>query len=412
MGAGADEGDDPMYKPFPLKGLRFSISPETQANVARAEHALVRMEDKALNGRAGGSLRRVLSRLEAVSAIRIEGKALRLMALLRLEACAASEGDARACAEPFDLFGFEREEERRAAVEVLRFERVLDRIYGPKPPASPFSLEDLLDIHSIACLGRPAKETGSGLRRRKWSVDGDSPAAKVYKPSPAEEVPSLVDDLVAFVRHEAYSPITQVAIAHFQFESIKPFKSGMDKTGRLMCHDILRRRGLMTGVVAPIGLEPAIDTASHAQALLPYNFGVSIDKANFMAIIDQWVDFCALSAEASARVADVYLDAILKVRESWVDDFGRPNKGSALEALLDLLPGTPVLKVRQAAALTGKSLSSANDALLRLERAGVVEEADRFQRGRLFVARRAVDVLEELAKRITPDRPVDRDSLA
>ena len=69
----------------------------------------------------------------------------------------------------------------------------------------------------------------------------------------------------------------------------------------------------MTGVVAPIGLEPAIDTASHAQALLPYNFGVSIDKANFMAIIDQWVDFCALSAEASARVADVYLDAILKV---------------------------------------------------------------------------------------------------
>lgn len=398
-----------MYTPSLLKMQRFNISPEVQACTARAEQALVRMEDKALYGCVSGSLKRVLARIEAVSTIRIEGKAPRLIALLQLEACASSEG-ARVRDEAFDFFGFECEEEKLAAIEVLYFERALDYVYRDLDPGKPFSLDELLDAHSLARFGCCASESGVGFRNREWSVEKVS--AKVYEPPRSEDVRAFVEDLVDFASLEAYSPIAQAAIAHFQFESIKPFKSGMDKTGRLMCHAILHRRGLMSGIVAPIGLEPAIDTASHAQSLLPYNFGRAIDETNRMAFIDQWVRFCALSAEVSARAADVYLDAILRLKESWFDDFGRPNKGSALEDLLDLLPGTPVLTVKQAAALTGKSLSAVNDALSRLERAGIVQAVDRFQRGRLFAAPRAVDLLEQMARRITPERPVDRDSLA
>lgn len=398
-----------MYTPSLLKMQRFNISPEVQACTARAEQALVRMEDKALYGRVSGSLKRVLARIEAVSTIRIEGKAPRLIALLQLEACASSEG-ARVRDEAFDFFGFECEEEKLAAIEVLYFERALDYVYRDLDPGKPFSLDELLDAHSLARFGCCASESGVGFRNREWSVEKVS--AKVYEPPRSEDVRAFVEDLVDFASLEAYSPIAQAAIAHFQFESIKPFKSGMDKTGRLMCHAILHRRGLMSGIVAPIGLEPAIDTVSHAQSLLPYNFGRAIDETNRMAFIDQWVRFCALSAEVSARAADVYLDAILRLKESWFDDFGRPNKGSALEDLLDLLPGTPVLTVKQAAALTGKSLSAVNDALSRLERAGIVQAVDRFQRGRLFAAPRAVDLLEQMARRITPERPVDRDSLA
>lgn len=398
-----------MYTPSLLKMQRFNISPEVQACTARAEQALVRMGDKALYGRVSGSLKRVLARIEAVSTIRIEGKAPRLIALLQLEACASSEG-ARVRDEAFDFFGFECEEEKLAAIEVLYFERALDYVYRDLDPGKPFSLDELLDAHSLARFGCCASESGVGFRNREWSVEKVS--AKVYEPPRSEDVRAFVEDLVDFASLEAYSPIAQAAIAHFQFESIKPFKSGMDKTGRLMCHAILHRRGLMSGIVAPIGLEPAIDTASHAQSLLPYNFGRAIDETNRMAFIDQWVRFCALSAEVSARAADVYLDAILRLKESWFDDFGRPNKGSALEDLLDLLPGTPVLTVKQAAALTGKSLSAVNDALSRLERAGIVQAVDRFQRGRLFAAPRAVDLLEQMARRITPERPVDRDSLA
>ena len=401
-----------MYTPRLLKSQRFNVSPRTQANVARAERALVRMEDKALYGNVSGSLRRVLARLEAVSTIRIEGKAPRFAALLQLEACASSEDALLVRDGPLDYFGFDNEEERRISIEVLRFERALDHIYRNLGPERPFSVDDLLDVHALARFGCDAAESGTGFREKDWILEDSAAAAKVYQPPQPEDVQAFMADLVAFADGEAYGPITQAAIAHFQFESIKPFKSGLDKTGRLMCHVILHRRGLMGSIVAPIGLEPAIDTTSHAQSLLPYNFGRAIDETNRMAFIDQWIDFCALSAEVSVQAADVYLDAILKLKESWLEDFGKPNKGSALEALFDLLPGTPMLTVKQAAAMTGKSLSAVNDAFLRLERAGIVDALDRFQRGRLFAAPRAIDLLEGISKRITPESPIDRDSLA
>lgn len=401
-----------MYTPDIMRNQRFAISPETQAYTARAERALVRMEDKALNGHVGGSLRRVLSRLEAISTIRIEGKTPQLAALLQLEACAA-DGDDEPIrrGDPFDFYGFGNEDERQVAVEVLFFERALDRIYRNPDIEEPLSVGYLLDIHSIARFGCSAEKSGVGFRQKAWGCDGGGAAPRVYEPPEPKSVGMLVDDLVVFMEQEVYSPITQAALAHFQFESIKPFKSGMDKTGRLMCHAIMHRRGLTNSIIAPIGLEPAIDTPSHARSLLPYNFGCALDETNRMEFIDQWVGFCALSAEVSARAADVYLDAILRLKESWLDDFGKPNKGSALEDLFNVLPGTPILTVKQAAAMTGKSLSAVNDALLRLERAGVVKTLERFQRGRLFVAQRAVDLLEDIGRRITPAIPVDRDSL-
>lgn len=394
-----------------MRNQRFFVSPETQSNTARAERALVRMEDKALNGHVSGSLKRILARLEAISTIRIEGKAPRLLALLQMEACAAEGEPAVHAGEPFDDFGFGDEDERQVAIEVLYFERALEKIYASQDSDGLFDTGYLLDIHSLARFGCPAEKSGVGLRKSAWASGRSDARAKVYEAPDPSMVGPLVRDLAAFCESEVYSPITQAALAHFQFESIKPFKSGMDKTGRLMCHAILHRRGLTNSIVAPIGLEPAIDTPSHARSLLPYNFGCAINETNRMRFIDQWVDFCALSAEVSARAADMYLDAILKLKGRWLEEFGRPNRGSALEDLFNLLPGTPVLTVKQAASLTGKSISAVNDALLRLERAGIVKTLDRFQGGRLFVAQRAVDLLEDIGRRITPEQPVDRDSL-
>ena len=99
------------------------------------------------------------------------------------------------------------------------------------------------------------------------------------------------------------------------------------------------------------------------------------------------------------------------LRDAWFERFGRPNRGSALETLLSLLPGHPVLTVRQASALLGKSVSSVNDALLKLEAAGIVASDDGFDRNRVYVAAEAIDMLERLEGQLIPTAPVARDSL-
>ena len=112
------------------------------------------------------------------------------------------------------------------------------------------------------------------------------------------------------------------------------------------------------------------------------------------------------------RVADIFLNAILELRDSWIERFGRPNKGSALEALINLLVGHPVLTVRQAANLIGKSVSAVNDALLKLESAGIVSSGEGLRREGIYSAVEAVDVLERLERELMPHAPVARNSVS
>lgn len=401
-----------MYTPIPLDAQTFVLSPQTQAGVARAEMKLIRMEEKARNGGVDVALSHALGRLEAISTIRIEGKLPSLQSLLCME---SSLGDADVEDEMFDdfvEFGVESEEQKNTALEVIRYTKALNHIYERVDETVAITPETLLNIHSYALYGRSAEQSKTHFREKRYVLPSDMAASKVYEPPSPESIRPLIEDLCAFINEEAYAPTAQAAIAHFQFEEIKPFKSGLDKTGRLMCHAIYRHRGLLRDVVAPIGLEPAIDTKSHAESLLPYNFGRAVGADNRMVLVDNWTAFCAWSAEVAVHAADVYLNAILSLKKHWIELFGAVSRGSAVDRILSLLPGTPMLTVKQAASFTGKSITSVNDAFARLEKAGILEVVDLPRRSRVFRAPDALKVFEELDRRIVPAAPVDRDSLA
>ncbi len=52
--------------------------------------------------------------------------------------------------------------------------------------------------------------------------------------------PGPLDDLIAFSNRDDVEPVTQVAIAHAQFESIHPFTDGNGRIGRALIGAILR----------------------------------------------------------------------------------------------------------------------------------------------------------------------------
>lgn len=401
-----------LYTPTALKGRRFAVTPHTQAGVSRAEVALVRLEDKAEDCEVRAALHRVLTRLESVSSIRIEGKRPSLRAVIKAESLLDFCDDSSVQRlNALDALDFVSEDEWATTLEVAYNELAVERIYRAISPGAAVTPELLLDIHAISRFGRRAHETGTRLRTAEYDPSHAHDNRTPYRPPAPADIPGLLGDLCAFINQEIYSPITQTAIAHFQYEGIKPFKTGLDKSGRLLSHVVIHRRNLAQRLIAPIGLEPAIDTRTHAQALLPYNFGATLDEQGMAEALDRWVAFCAHSLEVSVQAADACLDAILGLRDTWIERFGRPNKGSALGGLLNLMVGQPVLTVRQAVGLLGKSVSSVNEALLRLEDAGIVASAEGLQRNRIYVAHEAVEVLESLEQAMIPHGPVARDSV-
>lgn len=401
-----------MYSPRPLAEQSHFLSPRTQALIARAEYAVIRAEEEAVRCGTAQALNRVLSRVEALSSVRIEGKRPSMVSLCYLEAILAGDGadDDRLAA--LDVFDFEDEETKLVAWETLNYIKALDYIYRLDCEEITITPAFLLMIHSIVRWGRACEESGTSFRRKMFEYSEEQVTSRYYKPPHPEQLDDLLQDLCSFANDDVYTPVSQSAIAHFQLEGIKPFKTGLDKTGRLMCHAIMRRRGLMRKMVSPIGLEPAVDTKSHASFLLPYSQGLTVDEQTSVSHIGRWVDFCAYSADVAARTANVYSQAILSIREIWREKIGKISRGSAVESLISVLSGTPAVTVKQAVALTGKGASAVSDAIARLEHAGVVVLSETSRRAHVFVAPDAVNVFDAIDRKLSPEVAVSRDSFS
>ena len=111
-----------------------------QAWLSRSETALVRLEDRAEGCEVRGALHRVLSRLEAVSSVRVEGRRPRLSTVLKIESLLSFDGtDSADRVAALDALDFDDEEDREAAIEAVYYQMALGMIYGSMGPGTPFT---------------------------------------------------------------------------------------------------------------------------------------------------------------------------------------------------------------------------------------------------------------------------------
>jgi Fic family protein len=293
----------------------------------------------------------------------------------------------------------------------LRYKSALAWCAKNITPGCTISPEILLEIHSRCRFGVSYKESGATFRKAEFVSQGDV-ATQQYQPPEAQQLEMLIDDLCAFINQDSWSPISQSAIAHFQFESIKPFKTAMDRTGRAMCHAIFFRRGFMNGTITPIALLPTLSTKTQAHMLSSYDMGNNIDSyARRMGAINRWVSFCAVAADLAADSINMLSNMVRQLEAHWHQQTGKLNKGSIGEELLLLLPAHPILTVASAMALTDKSFSATNDALHRLTRAGVLTMSQKsHEKTRYFRAHEALEAFEKTLKRIVDKRAAARNS--
>ncbi|MDR1183493.1 MAG: Fic family protein [Coriobacteriales bacterium] len=383
-----------MFTPRPIAEEAFYISGKAAADTSHAEVKMVRAESVLLT-EGNSALREIISCLEAISTIRIDGCNPDPKQLFELKLVST------------DIAGKGCED----ALEVLRYKGALEWCAQNVQPGSDITPATLLEIHSRCRYGVGRKESGVSFRKSEFLKPTNEEYLH-YAPSHPADIESLVEDLCVFINKEIYSPITQAALAHFQFEGIKPFKSEMDRTGRAMCHAVFFRRGFMLGTITPISLLPALYIKTHAQKLMPYDTGGNIDEnlARIQAM-NQWISFCAYSAKLAAQSVDLFGSMVEKLNRKWREQTGRLSKGSVAEAMLSVIQSNPVLTVASAIEITGYSFSAVNDALNRMVQAGILSVSQ--EPGYKMRVFRANDVLESMEKnldKLMTQDPIPRNS--
>jgi Fic family protein len=240
----------------------------------------------------------------------------------------------------------------------------------------------------------PTPELSGVVRIRQNWIGGSSynPCSAAFVPPPPEAVDGLLADLLDYVNGDEHPALVQAAIAHAQFETIHPFADGNGRTGRALIHIILRRRGVAPRFVPPISLVLATWATDYVAGLTAFRHVGRPDTPKRSTAAAPWLRTFATATTRTCIDAERYAQQIRALDDQWRAQLGRVRAGSAVELILDRLPGVPVLTVDSAARLIGRSKVRTGEAIDRLTEAGVLRQRNiHRQRYRVF---EATDVIE------------------
>ena len=375
-----------VYRPDPLAGRRFVLDGSTAADVADAEAALVRLNASAETLADTESLARLLLRAESVASSRIEGLDVGGRRLLRADA-ARRLGKA-----PRDV----------TAEEVLG--NIDAMVWGIESvePGGPITLEIVLEAHRLLLAGTRFEEHGGRIRTEQNWIGGGSynPCAAAFVPPPPEDVHDLLEDLVRFCNDDTLPALAQAAVAHAQFETVHPFVDGNGRTGRVLLHLVLRRRGLAHRVLPPVSLILATWSNDYVGGLTATRYAGAPDSPQAHEGINRWVSFFASASLRAVQDARRFEEHVRTLQASWRERSGNPRRDSAAHLLIEALPTAPVLTVSTASELTGRSFQAARQAVRQLVDAGVLTQVNVGRRNRAFEAPELIDAFTTLERQL------------
>jgi Fic family protein len=377
--------DYDAYVPDTLTRWNFSLPADLIANVSDAETAIRRLNAAATSHVNLEGLARFLLRAESVASSKIEGLEAGPGRLLDAEIVLAQGGDAA----------------DRIAVEVLANVAAMEAAVELGSSTETITLEHLLDIHRILMEQSATPGIGGVIRNTQNWIGGSShnPCSAAFVPPPPDTLNALLSDLLSYMNGDDHPALMQAALTHAQFETIHPFADGNGRTGRALIHVILRRRGLAPRFVPPISLVLATSPNDYIAGLTAYRHVGSAHSSERSAGASDWLRQFAFAAHRSCNDAESYAKKISALDTHWRDRLGRVRGNSAVELIIALLPGVPMITVESTARLIGRSEMRTGEAINRLEAAGVLRQRNiGRQRYRVFEAADVVDLFTGLER--------------
>lgn len=378
------------YMPDPLAMRDVVLSGGVAADVADAETAITRLDMQATALTDTEALSRLLLRAECVASSRIEGLEVGPRRLLRAEA-AREMGEPSADVTAEEILG--NIDAMRQALQEAEAETRITR-------------QTILGIHQCLLGNTPLKRHAGRVRDVQNWIGGSAynPCGAAFVPPPPEAVPDLLDDLADFCNGDSLPAVVQAALAHAQFETIHPFADGNGRVGRALIHLILRRRGLSRNVQPPISLVLATRSGDYIRGLTEFRYAGSPEGEAARQGLNLWVGIFSASCVRATDDAYAFERRCQAIQTAWRDKIGPIRRDSSADLLMRLLPGTPILSVKTAMAMLGRSKPQVNQAVGRLQEAGVLRQVTAGKRNRAFEAREIVDAFADLERQLaSPD---------
>lgn len=208
-----------------------------------------------------------------------------------------------------------------------------------------------------------------------------------FVPPPPNKVDDLMANLEEYINTASdYPPLVRLALIHYQFETIHPFRDGNGRIGRLLITLLLVHWELLPLPLLTLSAYFERNRDEYVNRLL----AISRDGD-----WSGWVRFFLEGVKVQSEEANEVARNLSALKADWREAIQSQPRSSALQlALVDYLFQRPMFSIPQAADLLGVSYQSAKNNVERLEEEGILNQVpDTYPQ--LYAA---PDILRELTR--------------
>ena len=279
---------------------------------------------------------------------------------------------------------------RSEAVEVWNYINALEHGLNS---TLPLCNRLICEMHQVLMHGVRGQDQQPGEFRSVQNYIGQNGKglgnARFVPPPPGEALTQSMRDLEQFLndRRHGLPPLVAIAMAHYQFETIHPFRDGNGRVGRLIV--------ALSFCKGPNALltRPLVYVSAYFERHRQEYY----DRLLRVSTHGEWEGWVRFFLRAVANQADDAMQRaqrLLELRAEFVRQVTEPKASSLLPKLVDHLFDWPAVNTRMVASHLNIQVQAAQRHIDRLADKGILEEVTGASYGRVWVARRLFSIVE------------------
>ncbi len=232
----------------------------------------------------------------------------------------------------------------------------------------PITLGLIRHMHSLLLEGVRGHETRGKFRdvqvyigNREQNIENAR-----FVPAPPHMVVELMDRFQQYVPWDENLPaIAQLALLHYQFETIHPFEDGNGRLGRILILLGLCQHKLLTVPLLNASLHFERNRQEYYDALL---------SVSTQGDWNRWIAFFVEGLDVAAKESMQKLTELSDLQSDYHDRLRSARNSALLLTLVDNLFVAPIVTVSKAAKLMNLTYPSAQNSIRKLIDAGILSE--------------------------------------
>lgn len=247
--------------------------------------------------------------------------------------------------------------------------------------------QGFLSVNDIIHIQQKLVDNTAGIRSTPGTVlKNDKTGEIVY--TPPQDKAEIIDLLTNFINHfnaqDELSPLINLAILHYQFESIHPFYDGNGRTGRIL--NILY---LMLNELIDV---PILYLSSYIIAHKSEYYRL-LNQTNHLGKWDEWIIFMLKAVEYTSKETIVKITNIKNQLDATIIKVQEKAPKLYRKELVELLFEQPYSKIEFVVNKLGVERKAASRYLKELEDIGIIE-SKKIGRETLYINRELIEILK------------------